>query len=474
MDKPIMVVAGAGFGDEGKGAVVDYLTRMFGSETVVRYNGGPQAAHHVILSDRRWHCFSQFGSGTFVPGTKTCLSEYMLANPAMLKDELGILENNGVPDALERISIHPDCVVVTPLHRLLNQMKELIRGDKRHGSVGMGVGEAVKDSDVFASQMLRMGDLTNSAMPGKINFLWAAKIDQAEQLLSEQPHSDAQELFDSFLKSVSPRSLVDGYGVLGEVFKGRIAHRAPDVHGGIVFEGAQGALLDRRGGFPPHVTKTDSTIGNANRLISELNIDETKVEIVNVVRAFAHRHGAGPFVTEEPLLSPYLDDDCNRHNQWQGAFRVGWFDVLATRYALSLNGYRGMLAVTNLDRLAGLPEVRACVSYALEGTYRSEELDRYFEWSRMRNGTIRITSLRHDPERSESERARLTELLFRCQPLEYRDFHGWGEEIKTARNLVLLPATALEYLAFIQSKEGVDRPIGLVSVGPLETQKFTW
>ncbi|NTW13427.1 MAG: adenylosuccinate synthetase [Candidatus Moranbacteria bacterium] len=477
VEKTSFIVAGAGFGDEGKGSVVDFLVRSNESREVVRYNGGPQAAHHVLIREGKWHCFSQVGSGSFVPGTRTYLSEYMLTNPATLQDELNVLKRKGMPDASERISIHPDCIVVTPLHQLLNQMRESVRGENRHGSVGMGVGEAVRDSRLFASQMLRMGDLTSDVVSRKIRFLWSLKIDQAEQLAAENRHEGAMTALEKFLRDMDQNRLIDGYRALGETFRENIVSRGPDFRNGVVFEGAQGVLLDHKGGFFPHVTKTDSTMSNADRLISEAEHDKATVRKLNVVRAYAHRHGAGPFVTEEPGLSRHLKETFNGHNPWQGAFRVGWFDTLATRYALSLNHRQGMLAVTNLDRLSGFPVIRVCVSYTLEvdcreGDYHAVELDRYFEWHRKRDGTIRITDLICDPERNEDERSRFTELLFRCRPLEFREFPGWNTDISLARFPWSLHSNARRYLGFIGSGKGAGMPIGLVSVGPFGDQKF--
>ena len=135
------MVMGLGFGDEGKGKIVDYLTRRTGLTEVVRFNGGPQAAHRVVTGDGRSHVFSQFGSGTFVPEVKTRLASPVLMDPLALMNENGALIESGVPDALSRLQISIDSPLITPYQRLVNRVREFKRGGGRHGSCGMGVAE---------------------------------------------------------------------------------------------------------------------------------------------------------------------------------------------------------------------------------------------------------------------------------------------------------------------------------------------
>eukprot|EP01001_Neometanema_parovale_P000194 NODE_1020_length_1936_cov_144.322670_g969_i0.p1 GENE.NODE_1020_length_1936_cov_144.322670_g969_i0~~NODE_1020_length_1936_cov_144.322670_g969_i0.p1 ORF type:complete len:244 (+),score=25.14 NODE_1020_length_1936_cov_144.322670_g969_i0:61-792(+) len=142
----VILVAGLLYGDEGKGTTIDFLARQFQASLVVRYNGGPQAMHHVVLPSGIWHCFSQFGSATFVHGVRTLLSKHMVISPPNLMREEQELRESGVTDAITRLHIDRQCRIVTPLHRLVTQIAEILRGAGRHGSTGIGVGVTVEDA----------------------------------------------------------------------------------------------------------------------------------------------------------------------------------------------------------------------------------------------------------------------------------------------------------------------------------------
>jgi adenylosuccinate synthase len=137
-------VAGLGFGDEGKGSIVDALTRKHQADLVVRFSGGAQAAHHVVTDDGREHCFAQFGSGTLA-GASTHLSRFMLIDPLALVKEAEHLKQIGVVDPFERLTIDPRAPIITPYHRAMNRLRELSRGRQRHGSCGVGIGELASD-----------------------------------------------------------------------------------------------------------------------------------------------------------------------------------------------------------------------------------------------------------------------------------------------------------------------------------------
>src|SRR5688572_10036886 len=136
MNRRTFLVVGLGFGDEGKGTIIDYLARRYRAHTVIRFNGGPQAAHHVVTADGRAHCFSQFGSATLIDGVCTYLSRFMLLDPLALINENYHLKQLGITDGLKRLTIDKDSLIVTPFHKLINRMQEIARGDKRHGSCG--------------------------------------------------------------------------------------------------------------------------------------------------------------------------------------------------------------------------------------------------------------------------------------------------------------------------------------------------
>jgi adenylosuccinate synthase len=160
-DPRAILVVDLAYGDCGKGTIVDFLARHTGTRMVVRFNGGPQAGHNVVTPDGRHHTFSQFGSGTFVPGARTLLSRFMLIEPYALLNETDHLRSLGVPDALDRLLIDGACPVITPCHQAANRLRELARGATAHGTCGLGVGEAVQDSLDHRELTLRASELAD-------------------------------------------------------------------------------------------------------------------------------------------------------------------------------------------------------------------------------------------------------------------------------------------------------------------------
>jgi adenylosuccinate synthase len=332
------IVAGLGFGDEGKGSVVDWLARRHGATTVVRYNGGAQAAHHVVTPGGRTHCFAQFGAASFVPGVRTHLSRFMVVDPLALAAEAHAL---GLPDAYARLSADPACVVVTPFHRLLNRIREAARGDARHGSCGLGIAEARLDSERPGLPVVRLGDALDPArLRRTLRLLWHVKVDQAEQIPGADP-----DLLADLRRPDRVEALVSAFADVVRRFR---LTDAPDLGDRVVFEGAQGVLLDREHGFWPHVTPSDTTFRQALALLD----GAWETERVGVLRAYHTRHGAGPLPTEDEALTRAVPDAHNGEHPWQGRFRLGWFDGVLARYALRVVGGVDTLVVTNLDRLA--------------------------------------------------------------------------------------------------------------------------
>ncbi len=153
------IVVDLGFGDSGKGLLTDFLARRFKAGVVVRYNGGAQAGHNVVTPNGRHHTFSQFGSGTFIPGVKTYLSKHVVIHPGALLIEGNILEGLGVSNAFSRLRLSDQCLVITPFHQAANRIREMVRGKNRHGSCGVGVGETVEDALLNAENRVLAGDL---------------------------------------------------------------------------------------------------------------------------------------------------------------------------------------------------------------------------------------------------------------------------------------------------------------------------
>jgi adenylosuccinate synthase len=402
-----IAVAGLGAGDEGKGASVDALVRRLGVELVVRHNGGPQAAHHVVREDGVVHCFAQFGAGTLVPGVRTHLSRFMLVEPLGLAREAAALGRIGVAAALQRVTIDGACAVVTPFHRLFGRMQELARGSGRHGSCGLGVGAAYVDAHNPRLPTLRFGELLGpvEALRGKLRLIQLVKLDQAEQLAEANPGAGLAPMLGELRRSDLLGDLIAGYRATAQAVTvdDGTALRAvlKDRPESVIFEGAQGVLLDAERGFWPHVTPSRTGFGHAETLLAEAGAPPPLR--LGVLRAYATRHGAGPLVSESSELLARLPEPHNPSGQWQGAMRIGCFDLVAARHALALVGGVDGLALTCLDRLAGLGPLTVCTAY------------------RMPMGE-RLTTLARPQERAAQ--TALTALLLRCRP-ELRTLPGW-------------------------------------------------
>ncbi len=433
-------VLGLGFGDEGKGTLVDFLTRATGARIIVRWNGGPQAAHNVVSGDLH-HCFAQFGSGMLVSGTETVLAREMLVDPVALGREAHVLEGKGIENPLARLTIDPRCFLVLPFHKSINQMREIARGNARHGSCGRGAGEAAWDAGHMGSAALTAADLLDgTVLTRKLLFLWQTKVDLAEQLVAESPGIPAlDERLDSLecldIRSLARRlhDLAVTSGIRFE--EDAILCRKLVAEEKIVFEGAHGVLLDRTFGFYPHVTRTDTTLSGLFRTLQGC---ASRVTRIGVLRAYATRHGPGPFPSEDRLLSETLSDVHNLANEWQGPLRAGWLDLVALRYASKVSGGVESLALTCLDRLAGQPRIRVVVAYE---SHREED----------DGGGVPFD--------------------FSSRPL-FRDFSGFTQDIASCRSPEDLPDAVANLISFLESAEGLGLPVSIVSAGPAAEQKM--
>jgi adenylosuccinate synthase len=366
-----ILLADLGFGDAGKGSIVDYLTRTTGAHTVVRYNGGAQAAHNVITPDDRHHTFAQFGSGTFVRGTRTHLSRFMMIHPLAMLAEERHLRSLGISDAFQRLSIDREALVTTPFQQSANRIKEIARGAGRHGSCGMGVGETMSDWLTYGAEVIFAGDLKDlRLLRKKLNFLRDAKIAELEELLKTL--SNGKQARDELHVFYDP-DIVDTTADVYKHLSGLISIVEP-AHldkilqgpGTTIFEGAQGVLLDEWYGFYPYNSWSTLTFKNADTLLQENDFDGEAFKL-GLVRAYATRHGAGPFVTEDDDLTAHVQDAHNQNNDWQREFRVGYLDLVALRYALGVIGKIDGLVITNLDRMDEIVPWRTCDLYQYMG-----------------------------------------------------------------------------------------------------------
>ncbi|RYE95003.1 MAG: adenylosuccinate synthetase [Myxococcales bacterium] len=409
-----VAVVGLGFGDEGKGTMIDALARRLGARAVVRFNGGPQAAHHVVTDDGRTHCFAQFGSAMLAhPAMRSASGPRVLVEPLALGREAAALERLGVPAPLGRLHLDERSVVVTPFHRLINRALELARGGGRHGSCGLGVGPAYTDSLDPGVATVRLGDLRDEARAARtLDFIRLMKLDLAEQL-RDGCDGDARAELSAVLDDLRRRDLVAatlaGYRpVLAAL--GSIAPFTPPP-GPLLLEGAQGVLLDERHGFWPHVTPSTTTFAGADELSPDVPYR------LGVLRAFSTRHGAGPLVAERPAGGGLLRGEHNAHNPWQGAFRAGWFDLVLARHALAVVGGVDGLALTCLDRLAGQPGAGLVTGWCHDGD--TAEVADLFDL----DGGL-ITGIRHEPHPSRERQERLTAAMRRCTP-QIEPVEGW-------------------------------------------------
>lgn len=362
----VRIVTDLSYGDAGKGTTVDYLARQADSTVVVRYNGGPQAAHNVVTPDGRHHTFAQFGSGSFVPGVRTHLSEDMLVNPLNMFPEAEHLTRLGVTDIWRRVTVDRRARLITPWHVALNRLRERARAGGRHGSCAQGIGEAMADGQVRPDLTLRVDDIDAPDLEERLQAVRTYKYEQARAAFRAEGASDdwlvlRDESFAAQLAEVYRmwRAKVQ------IVNAGYLSYLLDDCEQ-VVFEGAQGVLLDEWRGFHPYTTWSTTTPANARRQLAEAGYDG-ETEVLGIVRAYTTRHGPGPFVTEDATLNPMLPEPHNATHEWQGAFRRGHFDAVAHRYAIRAAEQVDRLVVTGVDLAQRLENWQYADTYRLTG-----------------------------------------------------------------------------------------------------------
>jgi len=429
MRDPVAIqVVDLAFGDCGKGSVVDYFARRRCAGVVVRFNGGPQAGHNVVTAQGA-HTFSQFGAGTFVAGVRTLLSRFMLIEPYAMFNEARHLESLGVADVWGRLLIDGCCPVITPAHQAANRLRELARGRAAHGTCGMGVGETVQDLRDHPDLVPHACELSDrAAISRKLRGLCDLKAGQLrDAIASLRTHPAAKFAVGTLTDRSWLGAAIDNYAELARraVIAGEsVVAAALRFSGTILFEGAQGVLLDENFGFHPHTTWSTTTFGNADLLLDEARYHGRRYRL-GVLRAYFTRHGPGPFVTEDDSLGPGLPEAHNAGTGWQGRFRVGLFDAVAARYALGVAGGVDGLAMTHLDRLPAVG-YRMCRAYAADGPFDSAQ-DRPADGDSehlIRDGAGRVIGLRVHHTADLTRQERLTGLLSRCRPIDTQPTGG--------------------------------------------------
>jgi adenylosuccinate synthase len=368
-----IAVVDLGYGDAGKGSVVDALCAHSPKTAVLRFNGGAQAAHNVVTETGRHHTFSQFGSGT-LRGVPTHLTRFMVVDPLALAAEAAVLGN-----PFDLLTVDGDALLATPWHRAANLRAERQRGSARHGSCGLGVGETMAYALAHPDAPRASDMLSRPVLRRRL-----AALESHYGALPDAPLDDVVGAFLAFGRAVR---------IVGAEHTAKLLAAGP-----CVFEGAQGVLLDEWRGWHPHTTWSTTTFANVAELCPSF-------QRLGVVRTYTTRHGAGPLVTEASSLT--LPEPHNGTGEWQGAFRIGHFDAVAHRYAVEVAGGVDALAVTHLD--AVVPEQRICTAYGLEG----------LTWNRIVPG----------PHRDLAYQEGLTALLTRARPATMHRPDDWAEEI---------------------------------------------
>ena len=433
---PSLVVIGSQWGDEGKGKIVDFLANE--AHMVVRFQGGNNAGHSVKVGEELF-ALHHVPSGILRPGKIAVIGNGVVIDPGVLIKELEDLESRGV--SVKNLRISDRANVIMPYHRLLDGAEEKMRKGGKVGTTGRGIGPSY--SDKVARLGVRMGDLTDeSALSEKLEFLVPLK----QKILEAYGDSNILNL-DAI------RNEYAGYGM-------RLKHHVLDTGAlvddslrrgkRILFEGAQGTMLDIDHGTYPFVTSSTTVAGNAasGSGISPLALDD----VYGVVKAYTTRVGEGPFPTE-------LTDGIGKRIAEKGgefgtttgrARRCGWLDLVVTKYSSSLSGFTG-LAVTKIDVLGGFDQLKICTHYVLDGK--------------------KVSRIPAD-----------LRLLQRCEP-KYVTLDGWDEISDASMKRILskgyaeLPVNMKKYVKFVEKQMGV--PVALLGLGRrrneiLDLRKRKW
>jgi len=413
-----VVVVGTQWGDEGKGKIVDWLTDN--ADGVVRFQGGHNAGHTLVIKGKKT-ILRLIPSGILRPSVACYIGNGVVLSPPALLAEIDELSQSGV-DTASRLTISGNCPLILDYHVALDQAREAKRGDARIGTTGRGIGPAYEDK--VARRAVRAQDLFDAARFGErvrealdlhnfvlVNYLKANAV-------------DAQKVIDETLR-------------LAERLKPMISdvsyrlNAAMTAGDRLLFEGAQGALLDVDHGTYPYVTSSNTVAGAA---AAGAGVAPQRLDyVLGITKAYATRVGSGPFPTE--LLDATGDQLRTKGNEFGSVTgrprRCGWFDGAALRRSVQLNGTTG-LCITKLDVLDGLPTVRLCTGYRFDGR------------------TTDILPFGADE-------------VARCEPV-YEDFPGWQQSTFGVRDWNGLPANARRYLERLSEVVGVR--LDLVSTGP--------
>lgn len=413
-----VVVLGTQWGDEGKGKIVDLLTEQ--AEAVVRYQGGHNAGHTLVIDGEKT-VLHLIPSGILRDDVICYIGNGVVLSPQALLTEMAQLEEKGVP-VRERLKLSPACPLILPFHVALDNAREQARGESRIGTTGRGIGPAYEDK--VSRRGLRLVDLLHpEQFAEKLKEVMAYHNFALQQYYHVEPLDYQQVLTETLAMAEQLLPMME-----------RVSDRLHEhLHKGdrLLFEGAQGAMLDIDHGTYPFVTSSNTTAGGVS---TGSGIGPRALDyVLGITKAYTTRVGSGPFPTE-------LDCEVGRHLSTKGhefgattgrPRRCGWFDAVALRQAIQVNSISG-LCLTKLDVLDGLETIRICVAYRnAQGETIANPVD-----------------------------------LAEYQGLEavYEEVPGWSESTFGVRCLADLPANAQAYIKKLEAVTGA--PIHIVSTGP--------
>jgi len=417
---PGAVLVGTQWGDEGKGRFTDYLAKE--SSLVVRYQGGHNAGHTLVV-DGDVFALQLVPSGILYEHVTPVIGNGVVVDPAVLVDELDMLEGRGVDSS--RVRLSGNAHLIMPYHQELDRVTERFLGKNRLGTTKRGIGPAYADKALRVG--LRVQDLLDPKIfREKLDLALREKNGVLAKVYNRLP-LDADDIADRYLGLV-PRlepHIADTVHLVHEAL-------AADLH--VLFEGAQATYLDLDHGTYPFVTSSNPVAGG---VCTGAGVGPRAIDrVIGVVKAYVTRVGSGPFPSELPDGDPVGDELVTRGHEFGTNTgrrrRPGWLDAVMLRHAVALNTC-SELAVTKLDVLSSLPELKVCVAYEGDDGTRYE----------------------HVPYHQS--------VLHKVRPV-YETLPGWQCEIDAAARLGDLPAAARDYLRFVETAAGV--PVTFVSVGP--------
>lgn len=412
------ILIGSQWGDEGKGKIIDVLTSEM--EIVVRTQGGNNAGHTMVIGEKKY-VLHLIPSGILHAGKICVIGNGVVVDPLALVQEIEGLRAQGIKVS-KNLLVSENAHLVMPYHRSIDEARERMKGKNRIGTTKRGIGPAYGDK--AARVGLRLADLMRPALFEEKLKLRLKENNLLLKSLGEKPLS-----FAKVLKEYTAAATFLKPFVINTV---AYLHEAMALKKNILFEGAQGTFLDLDHGTYPFVTSSNTTSGGA---CTGSGVPPNKIDsVVGVLKAYTTRVGEGPLPTHEPTIEEMLHEMGREFGATTGrARRCGWFDAVAARYATMLNGV-DRLAITNVDGLDSLKEIKICTGYRIEG----------------RGKTLTL------PPNDAEE-------LARCKPI-YKKMPGWMTSTSECKSYKDLPLQARRYLETIA--ELSEAKLWIVSVGP--------